>query len=211
MGAGLATYVVMTDVLASQVFSPYSPLKDEDQLASWIHLNPSGNVTVFTGKVEVGQNIRTSLSQVVAEELSISIDQIDLIMGDTHLTPYDRGTYGSLTTPQMAPILRKAAANLREMLLHQAKEKWKLGEVNLQLEKGFVHHPSNGGKLSYGDLAKGKKWMKKMDEEVPTVAPEAWKVAGTSVRKVNGRDFITGTHRYVSDMSLPGMVYGKIL
>ncbi|MEX2565831.1 MAG: molybdopterin cofactor-binding domain-containing protein [Cyclobacteriaceae bacterium] len=211
MGAGLATYVVMTDVLASQVFSPYSPLKDEDQLASWIHLNPSGNVTVFTGKVEVGQNIRTSLSQVVAEELSISIDHIDLIMGDTHLTPYDRGTYGSLTTPQMAPILRKAAANLREMLLHQAKEKWKLGEVNLQLEKGFVHHPSNGGKLSYGDLAKGKKWMKKMDEEVPTVAPEAWKVAGTSVRKVNGRDFITGTHRYVSDMSLPGMVYGKIL
>ncbi|MEX2511741.1 MAG: molybdopterin cofactor-binding domain-containing protein [Cyclobacteriaceae bacterium] len=211
MGAGIATYVVMTDVLAFQVLGSDAPLKDEDQLASWIHLSDSGKVTVFTGKVEVGQNIRTSLSQVVAEELSISIEHIELIMGDTQQTPYDRGTYGSLTTPQMAPILRKAAANLREMLLQQAKEEWKLGKVKLELEKGFVHHPSNGGKLSYGDLAKGKQWMKKMDEEVPTVDPEAWKTAGTSVRKVNGIDFITGTHRYVSDMSVPGMVYGKIL
>lgn len=211
MGSGIATYFVLTDIVASQVFGSSASERFEDTIASWIHVNEQGKITAFTGKVEVGQNIRTSLTQVVAEELCVAVDDIHLIMGDTELTPYDRGTYGSLTTPQMAPILRNAAANLREILLQQARNDWKLGPVSLELEQGMVHHPSNGGKLSYADLAKGKKLLEKMDNEVKTVSPPDWKIAGTSVRKVNGKDYIKGGHQYVSDMSLPGMRYGKIL
>src|SRR5690606_26255208 len=104
MGSGIASFLVLSDVLASgmrETLSPYEKSMVADTIAAWIHIEGEGNITVFTGKVEVGQNIRTSLAQIVAEELFVPITSIKLIMGDTALTPYDRGTYGSLTTPQM--------------------------------------------------------------------------------------------------------------
>ena len=214
MGSGIASFLVVSDVLASQVvqhFSPADKFLAEDTLAAWIHINEDGKITVFTGKVEVGQNIRTSLAQMVAEELFVPIESLELIMGDTRLTPYDRGTYGSLTTPQMGPILRKAAASVRELMKEMALKEWNLEATSLQMEKGQIHHPTNGKKLSYGELAKGKQLLQKFNENVEVISPENWKIAGTSVPKVNAKDFITGRHKYVSDMKLPGMVYGKIL
>jgi len=84
------------------------------EIGAWIHIEPDGSVVVYTGKVEFGQNIRTSLAQAVAEELHVPISTIRLVMGDTDLTPFDMGTFGSRTTPTMAPQLRKAAAAARE-------------------------------------------------------------------------------------------------
>ena len=214
MGSGIASFLVLSDVLASgiiETLSPYEKSMVADTIAAWIHIDGEGNITVFTGKVEVGQNIRTSLAQIVAEELFVPITSIKLIMGDTALTPYDRGTYGSLTTPQMGPILRKAAASVKELIKEMALKEWKLDKTSLHMENGQVHHPSNGKKLSYAELAKGKKLLQKVNENVKVVSPENWKIAGTSVPKVNGKDFLTGHHKYVSDMKLPGMVYGKIL
>lgn len=215
MGSGIATFLVVSDVLSTQAINHLSPEDKalaDDTIASWIHIGEDGGITVFTGKVEVGQNIRTSLAQAVAEELSISVESITLIMGDTDQVPYDRGTFGSLTTPQMAPILRKAAASLREMLTNMASKEWSLEkEIPFQMEKGYIHHPSNGAKLSYAELAKGQKQFEKINDQVRTVPPEEWKIVGTSVPKVNGKDIVTGRHKYVSDLSLPGMLYGKIL
>ncbi len=85
-------------------------------LAAWLHIAPDGAITVFTGKVEVGQNIRTSLTQAVADELRCPVASIHLVMGDTALTPFDMGTFGSRTTPTMAPVLRKMASTARETL-----------------------------------------------------------------------------------------------
>ncbi|HEY2951388.1 MAG TPA: molybdopterin cofactor-binding domain-containing protein, partial [Verrucomicrobiae bacterium] len=79
-------------------------------LGAWLHIGEDGQITVYTGKAEVGQNIRTSLTQVVAEELHAPLNSIQLVMGDTQLTPYDAGTFGSRTTPDMARHLRKVAA-----------------------------------------------------------------------------------------------------
>ena len=84
------------------------------EIDAWLHLGENGKVTVYTGKVEVGQNIRTSLSQGVAEELHLPVEKIDLVMGDTQLTPFDMGTFGSRTTPTMNLQLRKVAAAARE-------------------------------------------------------------------------------------------------
>lgn len=214
MGGGIASFLVFTDVLASHVVGQMSTKEKriaEDTIATWIHIDEAGKITVFTGKVEVGQNIRTSLSQIVAEELFVPIASIELVMGDTRLTPYDRGTYGSLTTPQMGPKLRMAAASVRELLNEMASREWSLEKTSLQMEKGFVHHPTNGGRFSYADLAKGKKLLQKVNEQATVISPDQCKIVGTSVPKVNGKDFITGRHKYVSDMKLPGMVYGKIL
>src|SRR5581483_3334358 len=81
-----------------------------EALDAWLHLGEDGKITVYTGKVEMGQNIRTSLSQQVAEELKVPVASVTLVMGDTSLVPFDRGTFGSLTTPTMGPRLRKVAA-----------------------------------------------------------------------------------------------------
>ena len=72
-------------------------------ISAWLHIDADGHVKVFTGKVEVGQNIRTSLAQAVAEELRVPFDSITMVMGDTDLVPWDMGTFGSRTTPTMAP------------------------------------------------------------------------------------------------------------
>ena len=89
-------------------------------------IGENGKVTVYTGKVEVGQNIRTSLSQAVAEELHVPISKIELVMGDTKLTPFDMGTFGSRTTPTMNLQLRKVAAAARDTLIALAAAQWKV-------------------------------------------------------------------------------------
>ncbi|HLU90198.1 MAG TPA: molybdopterin cofactor-binding domain-containing protein [Cyclobacteriaceae bacterium] len=214
MGTGLASFLLVSDVLSSRALANLGADERsiaEDTIAAWIQIGEDGKIKVFTGKVEVGQNIRTSLAQMVAEELFVPVKDIEMIMGDTRLTPYDRGTYGSLTTPQMGPKLKLAAASLREMLKELAVQEWSLGKGSLQLEKGYIHHPNNGKRLSYAQLANGKKLLRKVDEKVSLVPSGEWKIAGTSVPKINGMAFITGKHRYTSDMVLPGMLYGKVL
>ena len=214
MGAGFATYMVWSDVLVASALSTNenpTAFPDQDLIGSWIHISPIGQITVFTGKVEIGQNIRTSLSQVVAEELSVRPDAINMVMGDTALTPYDRGTYGSLTTLQISPILRIMAANLRHLLMEEAKKTWGIASSNLMLKGGMVIDPKTNKKLGFGDLVNGKSLLKKVDNNIKPIAPEKWKIAGQSISKINGRDFITGKHRYVSDLVLPGMVFGRVL
>ena len=93
------------------------------EIGAWLHIGETGVVTVYTGKVEVGQNARTSLTQAVVEELHAPPASVTMVMGDTELTPFDMGTVGSMTTPRMWPQIRRAAAAAREMLLDLAARK----------------------------------------------------------------------------------------
>jgi nicotinate dehydrogenase subunit B len=209
LGSGLAVTFTLSNSLGAALTE--SDVVPDDQLSAWIHINENGTVTICTGKAEVGQNIRTSLAQAVAEELPVAFDKIEMIMGDTALTPYDRGTFGSLSTPFMAPQLRKAAATARELLVEMAAAGWKVDRSTLFMENGEIKSRSTQQSISIGKLAKGKELMKPVNDKVSLTPPDQWKVLGTSVSKVNGQSFITGKHKYVSDMKLPGMLYGKIL
>ena len=180
-------------------------------VAAWLHIGENGGVTVFTGKVEMGQNIRTSLAQHVAEELRVPVGSIRIVMGDTGLTPWDAGTFGSRTTPTMAPQLRAAAAAAREMLVDLAAERWKADRGTLVADAGVVANPATKEALSYGALAKGQKLTRTVAAETVLTKVEDWKVAGTPVPKVDGRDFVTGRHQYTSDLARPGMLHGKVL
>jgi len=209
MGSGIAVALTVNDLLASSVDNN-DQLPAEDTIAAWIHIDEKGKVIVFTGKVEVGQNIRTSLTQIVAEELRVDMEAIQLIMGDTSLTPYDWGTVGSFTTPNMSPKLRKAAASLREVLTEMAATSFKTSASSLTVQDGKIIN-TKGKSLTFSELAKGQKILKPVNDKVTLTSPGQWKVAGKSIPKVNGRDFITGKHKYASDLTLPGMMYGKIL
>ena len=115
-----------------------------NEIGAWIHIDEAGTVSVFTGKVELGQNIRTSLAQAVAEELRVPIESVRLVMADTDLVPFDMGTFGSRSIPYMAPQLRKAAAAARETLVALAAEQLKVAPTDVRIVNArFVNHDAS--------------------------------------------------------------------
>src|ERR671919_444449 len=141
-GGGVVLMVPLSRLQAQQEESGRSGSREApQQIGAWIHINEDGSIQVSTGKTEVGQNIRTSLAQAVAEELHVPVSMIHLIMADTDLTPFDMGTFGSLSTPRMAPQLRKAAAAARETLIALAAEQWKVETNTVRIvDARFVNH-----------------------------------------------------------------------
>jgi isoquinoline 1-oxidoreductase len=112
VGGGIVVGLVLADAMREAVAQ--GPGRGVGRLpreiGAWLHIGQDSAVTVYTGKVEIGQNIRTSLTQVLAEELHVPLGRIRLVMADTDLVPFDAGTFGSQTTPQMASQLRRVAA-----------------------------------------------------------------------------------------------------
>jgi isoquinoline 1-oxidoreductase len=180
-------------------------------LSAWLHIAADGGVKVFTGKAEVGQNIRTSLAQLVAEELSVGFDAIEMVMGDTALTPYDMGTFGSRTTPTMGPQLRTMALAARQMLLEMAGERWHVDPATLMAADGRVTDIKTRRSLSYGELTRGENLVKIVSSDDALTPASAWKIAGTAIPKAQGRDFVTGSHAYPSDIARPEMLFGAVL
>jgi CO/xanthine dehydrogenase Mo-binding subunit len=180
-------------------------------LSAWLHIDANSRVRVFTGKVEVGQNIRTSLAQQVAEELRVPLESIEMVMGDTAHVPWDMGTFGSLTTPTMAPRLRAMAAAAREALLATAAKSWGADASTLSAANGKVTDPKTHRSLTYGELTKGEDLVTIVSAGESLTPATDWKIAGTAVRKVDGREFVTGKHVYPSDVSRPEMQYGAIV
>src|SRR5213080_4254308 len=215
-GLGIVFIVPMTRVLAQQRgqgesgrggFNERTP----QEIGAWIHIDEDGGVSVFTGKVEVGQNTRTSLTQAVADELHVPITSIRMVMGDTDRTPFDPGTFGSRSTPTMAPQLRKAAAAAREMLIAMAAEQLKVEPNDLRIiDARFVNHDQSKT-LTLAEVAKGRKLVKVIPDNIAITQPKDWTIAGTSAAKVDAKNFVTGKHRYTSDIKREGMLYGKVV
>src|SRR4051812_9115563 len=210
-GGGLVVMVAAVDLLAQESGRGRAQGRgDTPTLAAWLHIDEQGHVQVSTGKVEIGQNIRTSLAQTVADELRVPISAITMVMADTDKTPFDAGTFGSQTTPRMAPQLARAAATAREMLIDQAAARWQTDRGTLAAHDGKIVAP-DGRALSYGDLTKGQA-LSGTVAATPALQPVAeWKLRGTAINKVDGRDFVTGRHAYTPDIVRPGVMYGRII
>ncbi|HKF48727.1 MAG TPA: molybdopterin cofactor-binding domain-containing protein [Terracidiphilus sp.] len=180
-------------------------------LNAWIHIGADGKVKVFTGKVEVGQNIRTSLAQAVAEELRVEFDAVSMVMGDTDQVPWDMGTFGSMTTPTMSPRLRNMAVAARDMLVQMAATEWQVDSSRLTTADGKVKETSGGRSIAYGELTHGEKLVKVVEGDPPLTPATEWKIAGTPEPKVGGREFVTGKHKFPSDIARPGMIHGAVV
>ena len=177
-------------------------------VASWLHIDETGRVTAYTGKVEIGQNIRTSLAQAIADELRVGMTSIALVMADTDLTPYDQGTFGSQTTPRMAPVLSRAAATAREMLIDRAAQTWNVARTTLRADEGKIVAP-DGRTATFGELTQGRRLVGQAS--IDPAAHAAWRLRGTPARKINGRDIVTGRHEYTPDVTRPGMLIGRLV
>ena len=212
LGAGILIVLMRHDAVAQPPSA--GGRRDSSQqtgdIAAWLHIAADGTVTAYTGKVEVGQDIRTSLTQAIAEELRVPPASITLVMGDTALTPFDMGTFGSRTTPDMNRQLRQAAAAARETLLDLAAAQWQVERGALVAAQGTITHPPTQRLLRYGQVSQGQHLLKAIGA-APLAPATHWQVAGTSLPKVAGRAIVTGRHQYTPDVKRPGMLYGKVL
>ncbi len=214
LGAGIFVVCAASKTTAFQE-SGRARRDSEDHLPqeidAWLHIGEKGEITVFTGKVEVGQNIRTSLSQAVAEEMRVPIASIRMVMGDTQIVPFDMGTFGSRTTPVMNLQLRRVSAAARDALIALAAKQWNTDPAHLTATEGKILDSKSNRSVAYAELVKGQQITQLLPAEDPLIPAAQWKIAGRAVPKVDGRDFVTGEHRYPSDYKLPDMLYGKVL
>lgn len=212
IGGGVAVFLVAKGAFA-QESGRGRGMREQmpNEIDLWLHIPPGGRVTVFTGKVEIGQNIRTSLSQTVADELHVSLDAIEMVMGDTQLTPFDMGTFGSRSTPQMGTQLRRVANAARDLLVGLAARRWDTDAKTLVASNGRVMDPAGNRSVSYGELAQGQLLAQDIPADDPVTPATEWKIAGQPIHKIGGRDFVTGRHKYTSDLKRPGMLYGKVV
>jgi CO/xanthine dehydrogenase Mo-binding subunit len=209
MGGGLAV-IARAPAVAQESGRGQDRGSGPRDLAAWLHIDERGRVTAYTGKVEIGQNVRTSLAQTVADELRVPLDSVSMVMADTDLTPYDAGTFGSQTTPRMAPQLARAAATAREMLIAQAAATWSVDPRTLEADDGRVADGS-GRVATYGALTKGQKLTGGVSAEAPLTPADRWRLRGARQAKANGLDFVTGRHRFTPDLVRPAMLHGRII
>jgi isoquinoline 1-oxidoreductase len=210
MGGGLAVIAVARPALTQESGRGGQGRAPAPELAAWIHIGEDGRVTAYTGKVEIGQNIRTSLAQTVGDELRVPLGAITFVMADTELTPFDAGTFGSQTTPRMAPQLAKASATAREMLIDEAAKRWNVDRSTLSARDGKVV-AAEGRSVGYGELTAGRKLAGVVSADATPAPVDRWVLRGTAPKKVDGRAFVTGRHEYTPDMTRPGMVHGRVI
>ncbi|MBI1355283.1 MAG: molybdopterin-dependent oxidoreductase [Acidobacteria bacterium] len=180
-----------------------------------LHLGQDGTITVLTGKVDVGQGSRGQIRQAAAEELRVSPEAVRVRLADTDVTPNDGSTAGSRTTPSTVPVVRRAAARAREMLLGAAAQAWGTEPSRLTVRDGAVTEPGGERRMSYADLARSPGAADVRDEGAPRQPPltpvEQWRTLGRPEGKADGRAIVTGRHEYPSDIRRPGMLYGAVL
>ena len=205
-GAGLL-------IAATSAPSPAQMGGGEGPLEARLHIGEDGSITVLSGKVEEGQGALTELAMAAAEELRIPLERVRMVMADTDVTPNDGTTAGSGTTPRTAPAVRKAAAAARELLRAAGSRQLGVDAARLEVRDGAV--ASAGKTYTYADLARSPELATAYKAALPqgtaVAAAKDWRLLGKPRVRLDGRDIVTGAHRYPRDIVRPGMLYGKVL
>jgi isoquinoline 1-oxidoreductase len=213
LGKGIIVIFSLSELSLLQGWSqPTNARNEEIDFNAYLRVKEDGRVDCYTGKIEMGQGIITSLAQALAEELEVSIDMVDMVMGDTKLCPYDAGTWGSLTTRFADPVIRAAAAEAREILIEIASEKLSEPIGNLEAVNGSVFVKGNASKkIDYAALTKGKKIVRSLTKKPELKKAKDFKIVGKSVISTDAMAKVTGRAKYSADIKLYGMVYASVV
>jgi nicotinate dehydrogenase subunit B len=179
---------------------------------AFLRIAEDGTVSCYTGKIEMGQGVITSLAQMMADELNVPLEKVKMVMGDTELCPYDQGTWGSLTTRQFGPAMRAAAAEARGVLVDMASVQLGVPASQLEVRDAVVvDTKDSANSISYGQLAKGKKLVKYLDVKPAVENYTKFTYVGKPYKHSDARLKVTGEAKYTGDLKLPGMVFARIL
>jgi nicotinate dehydrogenase subunit B len=179
---------------------------------AYLKIGEDGRVSCYTGKIEMGQGVVTSLGQMLADEMDIPVESVVMVMGDTDLCPWDMGTFGSMSTRFFGPALRNAGAEARLVLLELGSEYLRTPIDQLATEDGFVFVKSKKqNRVSYAKLVNGKKIERRPSGKATLKKPTEFKVINKSMTRRDAEEKVTGKAKYAADVQLPGMLYAKIL
>jgi isoquinoline 1-oxidoreductase len=183
-----------------------------DDFNAYLRIGEDGRITCFTGKIEMGQGIVTSLAQMLADEIDVTLESVDMVMGDTSLCPWDMGTFGSMTTRFFGPALRAAAAEARAVLIELAAEHLKTPKNRLKAKEGTIFDKTQGkSRVTYAQLAKGKTIARRVKAKSTLKTPSEFNIIGKPVLRRDGSEKVTGKAEFAGDIKLPGMLYAGIL
>jgi CO/xanthine dehydrogenase Mo-binding subunit len=182
-----------------------------DQVDTFLAIDGRGMVTVYSGKVELGTGVRTALTQIAADELDVPIANVEIIQGDTALTPDQGVTFGSLSIQTGGMQIRQAAATARSAILDEAARRLRVDKQALTVSNGVVAARSEGSTLTYGELVGGKPFAIKVDAAAPTKNPKDLQLVGQSVARLDIPGKLTGQFTYMQDFRVPGMVHGRVV
>lgn len=184
-------------------------LEKTPMLDAWIRIDADGKVTVFSGKAELGQGIKTALLQVAAEELMVKPERITVVTADTQRTANEGYTAGSHSMQDSAVAIRNAAAQVRTILVGLAARKLGVGPETLKVEDGVVTGGARA--VPYGELVSGQDLHVKAVPNSPLRDPASHTVMGKDFPRIDLPAKVTGGIAYVQDLRLPNMVHGRIV
>jgi CO/xanthine dehydrogenase Mo-binding subunit len=182
-------------------------LEKNPRLSQWLRLERDGTVSVFSGKVEIGQGILTALAQIAAEELGVSPARVRMIPADTALSPNEGVTSGSLSIQDSGSALRRACAHVRALLLEIAAERLGVSVDDLQVEDGTVR--AAGRSTTFWDCASKTLFDCEVEEGASPKSPRDYRVVGKPAPRGDLPDKIAGRPRFIQDMVLPAMLHGR--
>lgn len=207
-------------IIVLETWDPYElmalPAEQRRALPSdfnaFLWIAEDGSVSCFTGKIEMGQGIITSLAQEMADELDVEYWKVKMVMGDTDLCPWDMGTFGSMSTRMFGPAMRAAAAEARSILLQLGAEHLSVPAERLDVNNGVISDKNDKAKkVTYAELTKGKKIEKHLDVKPKVKDETQFKIIGKPHLREDARLKVTGQAKYAGDMMFPDTLYARVL
>lgn len=188
-----------------------SKLVPDDQVDSFIAITAEGNIVACNGHVDLGTGLRTAFSQMVADELDVSMERVSMVLGDTDRTPNQGPTIASASVQTSSVPMRKAAAQARRYLIEQAARRLDVPADQLSVTDGVISAGDGGPGLSYGELVQGQAFAMELDEDVPLKDSKDYMLVGKSVPRLDIPAKLTGGLVYVHDMRVPGMLHARVV
>ncbi|MDE2951629.1 MAG: molybdopterin-dependent oxidoreductase [Chloroflexota bacterium] len=188
-------------------------LRSQPDLDAWLRVNDDETVTVFSGKVELGQGIKTALAQIAADELDLAMERIRLVTADTARTPDEGGTTGSRSLETSGLAIRLAAAEARSHMLSLAFEELEslTPAEDLGVQDGVITDKRSGRQTSYWELMAGRRFARRISAGRSSKAHSQHQHVGAPAQRVDLLAKVTGGAAYVHDLELPGMVHARVL
>lgn len=198
---------------AAKVSEVSPSVRSQPDLDAWLRVNDDETVTIFSGKVELGQGIKTALAQIAADELDLPLERIRVVTADTARTPDEGGTTGSRSLETSGLAIRLAAAEARAHMLSLAFEELEslTPADDLSVQDGVITDPRSGRQTSYWELMAGRRFARRISQQRSSKAPSQYQHVGASAKRVDLLAKVTGGPAYLHDLELPGMIHARVL
>ena len=214
LGGGLIVYCTIGDTTA-QARAPREGFLGSNvptDFNAFLRIGADNRVTCFVGKIEMGQGPITSFAQMLAEELDVAYESVDMVMGDTDRCPWDAGTWGSLSTRYYGIFVKEAAGEAKGVLKELAAERLLCPVTRLVTENGLIFDRNRPmSRVTYGELTAGKIIERHLKDLPPLKPASEYTISGKPYLRRDAFDKVTGRAQYTADIRLPGMVYARIL